>query len=54
MHQLDELSLDVLKLSNGQRHRDEMADALGDRLQAGRTTLDAVLANLTRRAPFVA
>jgi methyltransferase-like protein/2-polyprenyl-3-methyl-5-hydroxy-6-metoxy-1,4-benzoquinol methylase len=53
MHDLDPLTRDVLTLSNGQRTRDEMVQTLGNRLDAGRATLDAAITALTRRALFV-
>ena len=53
MHQLDALGLDILKLSNGQRTRDDMGDALGSRLAGAQTTIDAAIAALTRSALFV-
>jgi hypothetical protein len=54
MHELDDLSVDVLKLSNGRRSRDEMVEALAARLEAGRTTLDVIIAALARRGLYTA
>jgi hypothetical protein len=54
MHQLDAVALDVLKMANGERHRDEMTVLLGDRLEAGRQSLDAALRTLARSALLVA
>jgi methyltransferase-like protein/predicted nicotinamide N-methyase len=53
MHDLDALALDVLKLSNGRRTRDEMVATLSSRLEAGRTTLDAAITTLARSALLV-
>jgi methyltransferase-like protein/trans-aconitate methyltransferase len=53
MHELDALTLDVLKLSNGNRTRDDIVAMLGSRLEAGRATLDAAIAILTRSALLV-
>jgi hypothetical protein len=53
MHELDALTLDVLKVSNGNRTRDDIVAMLGSRLEAGRATLDAAIAILTRSALLV-
>ena len=54
MYELDALELQVLQLSNGRRTRGEMAEAMGDRLEAGRSTLDTAIATLTRSGLCVA
>ena len=54
MYELDALELQVLQLSNGRRTRGEMAEAMGDRLEAGRSTLDTAIATLTRSGLYVA
>ena len=54
MHELDALALQVLQLSNGRRTRGEMVEALGERLEAGRSTLDTAIATLTRSGLYVA
>jgi hypothetical protein len=53
MHQLDAVGLDILKLATGNRTRAEIADALGNQLDAARTTMDAAITALTRNALFV-
>jgi SAM-dependent methyltransferase len=53
MHELDPLTRDVLTLSNGHRTRDEMVTAIGTRLDAGRTTIDAAITALTRSALLI-
>ena len=53
MHELDALALDIVKLSNGTRTREDMAAALASRLDAAQTTIDAAVADLTRSALFV-
>lgn len=54
MYELDPLALQVLKMANGERHRDEMTTLLAERLEAGRQSLDAALATLTRSALLIA
>ena len=42
------------ELSNGRRTRGEMVEALGERLEAGRSTLETAIATLTRSGLHVA
>jgi hypothetical protein len=53
MHELDALTRDVLTLSDGHRTRDDMTATLGNRLAAGRATLDAAITALTRSALLI-
>jgi methyltransferase-like protein/2-polyprenyl-3-methyl-5-hydroxy-6-metoxy-1,4-benzoquinol methylase len=53
MHELDPLTREVLTLSDGHRTRDDMVTMLGNRLEAGRATLDAAITALTRSALLI-